>query len=352
MREYYVLFLLALLGALIVSTLATPLVRAFALRWGAMDVPGDRKIHTSPIPRLGGLAIWVGLWAAALLGARFLPADSVLKPSSTLPELGAIFGGATVILLVGMADDRRGSMTPFTKVAGQIVACSVLVALGIHLTAFGTLWIDVPLTYLWVIGLTNALNLLDNMDGLSAGATSIAGAFFFVLAVLNGQILVALLATALVGSCLGFLIYNYNPASIFMGDSGSLSLGFMLSVLGIKLQIHNSQHLSFFIAALVLSVPIFDTAFVVWRRITEGRRITQGGKDHTSHRLVILGMNQKQAVWALYGASFLSGITALVAAQGSRWMALTIVIPMGTAIVGAGWFLARVQTVNPSRQQL
>jgi UDP-GlcNAc:undecaprenyl-phosphate/decaprenyl-phosphate GlcNAc-1-phosphate transferase len=252
-----------------------------------------------------------------------------------------------VILLVGMTDDRSGGMTPLAKLTGQIVACSVLVAFGIHVTAFGVLWVDVPLTYLWVIGLTNALNLLDNMDGLSAGATSIAGAFFFLLAVLNGQILVALLAAALVGSCLGFLIYNYNPASIFMGDTGSLSLGFILSVLGVKLQIHNAQHLSFIIAALVLSVPIFDTGFVVWRRISEGRRITQGGKDHTSHRLVLLGFNQKQAVWALYGASFLAGMAALIAAQGSRWMALSIMVPVGAAVTFAGWFLARIQTVSP-----
>lgn len=352
MRQYYVLFLVALLGALIVSTVATPFVRAFAMRWGAMDVPGERKIHTSPIPRLGGLAIWIGVWLAALVTAHSVPSDNVLTPASTLPDLAAIFGGATVILLVGMTDDRRGGMTPLAKIAGQIVACSVLLTFGIHLTAFDTPWIDIPLTYLWVLGLTNALNLLDNMDGLSAGATSIAGAFFFLLAVLNGQILVALLAAALVGSCLGFLIYNYNPASIFMGDTGSLFLGFILSVLGIKLQIHNAQHLSFLVAALVLSVPIFDTAFVVWRRITEGRRVTQGAKDHTSHRLVLLGLNQKQAVWALYGASFLGGLAALVAAQGSRWMALTIMLPVGMAAILAGWFLARIETGSPSRQVL
>jgi UDP-GlcNAc:undecaprenyl-phosphate GlcNAc-1-phosphate transferase len=349
MREYFFLFIVALVGSLILSTLATPLVRGLAIRWGAIDKPDERKIHLAPIPRLGGLAIWIGLWVAALLTTRSIPTDRVLSPSSSLPELASIFGGATIILLVGMADDRRGHMTPLTKLAGQFVASSVLIAAGMRMIVFGVGWLDIPLTYLWVIGLTNALNLLDNMDGLSAGATSIAGAFFFVLAVLNGQILVALLAAALVGSCLGFLIYNYNPASIFMGDSGSLSLGFILAVLGMKLQIHNSQNLSFVIAGLVLSVPIFDTAFVVWRRVSEGRRITQGGTDHTSHRLVVLGLNQKQAVWALYGASFLSGLAALAASEGSGLIALSIMVPVAMAMVWAGVFLARVDT-PPARQ--
>jgi UDP-GlcNAc:undecaprenyl-phosphate GlcNAc-1-phosphate transferase len=350
MRQYYLLFLIAFVGALVLSTVATPLVRALAVRWGAVDKPGERKIHTAPIPLLGGLAIWIGLWTAALFAARSLPSDSVLLPSASLPELSAIFAGATAILLVGLVDDRRGGMAPFWKLLAQFVAATILVTVaGIHLTAFGIAWLDIPLTYLWVIGLSNALNLLDNMDGLSAGAASIAGAFFLLLAALNGQILVALLAAALVGSCLGFLIYNYNPASIFMGDTGSLSLGFILSVLGIKLQIHNSQNLSFLIATLVLSVPIFDTAFVVWRRWSEGRRIMQGAKDHTSHRLLHLGLNQRQAVWALYGASFLSGLTALVASQGSRWLVLTIMVPVALAVCFAAWLLARVEAVGPQQ---
>ena len=348
MNQYYIFFLLAFVGALVVSSAATPFVRTLAVRWGVMDQPGERKVHSSPMPRLGGLAIWLGLWAASLLAVRFIPTDALVNPSSSVPELGAVFGGGTVILLVGMTDDRRGGMAPITKLAGQVVACTVLLTLGLRVVAFGVAWIDVPLTYLWVIGLTNALNLLDNMDGLSAGATSIAGAFFFLLAVLNGQILVALLAAALVGSCLGFLVYNYNPASIFMGDTGSLTLGFVLAVLGMKLQIHGATRLSFLIAALVLSVPIFDTAFVVWCRVRGGRRIMQGGKDHTSHRLVKLGLNQKQAVWALYGASFLAGLSALIAAQGSRWLVLTILVPVGVAAVFAGRFLSRAETASAS----
>lgn len=350
MSQYYIFFLLALVGALVVSTLSTPVVRTLAVRWGVMDQPAERKLHSSPIPRLGGLAIWLGLWAAALLAVRSIPADALLAPSSSMPELGAIFGGGTVILLVGVLDDRLGGMSPLVKLAGQIGACIILLALGMRMAAFGSDWLDVPLTLLWVVGLTNALNLLDNMDGLSAGATSIAGAFFLLLALINGQILVGLLAAALVGSCLGFLIYNYNPASIFMGDSGSLTLGFLLAVLGMKLQVHNGSIPSFLIAVLVLSVPIFDTAFVVWRRITEGRRITQGGKDHTSHRLVGLGLNQKQAVWALYGASFLAGLAALLAAQGSSWMVFAIMFPVGVAAVWAGRFLSRAEPAGATSQ--
>jgi UDP-GlcNAc:undecaprenyl-phosphate GlcNAc-1-phosphate transferase len=300
-----------------------------------MDKPNERKIHLSPVPRLGGLAIWLALWTSALAAIRLLPGDKTVVPASTIPELAAIFGAASVILLVGMTDDRRGGMTPLAKLAGQFVACTVLIVFGIKLAVFGVIWIDVPLTFLWVMGLTNALNLLDNMDGLSAGATTIAGGFFLLLAGLNGQVLVALLAAALVGACLGFLIYNYNPASIFMGDSGSL-------------QIHNAHNLSFMIAALVLSVPIFDTSFVIWRRMSEGRRLTQGGKDHTSHRLVKLGLNQKQAVWALYGLSFLGGLTALVVSEGSRWMLLLMAMPFAALILAAGWLLATVDIQSAS----
>jgi UDP-GlcNAc:undecaprenyl-phosphate GlcNAc-1-phosphate transferase len=342
-QQYVGLFLLVLVGALVLSTVLTPLVRAFAVRWGVIDEPGERKIHSSPIPRLGGLAIWLGLWTAALLAVRYVSFGTSLNPPTTLPELGGIFAGATFILAVGMTDDRRSGMTPLAKLLGEFAACSILIAFGIRLTVFHLGWIDIPVTYLWVLGLTNALNLLDNMDGLSAGASLIAAAFFFLLAMLNGQVLVALLAAAVAGSCLGFLVYNYNPASIFMGDSGSLSLGFMLAVLGMKLQIHHTPELSFLIAALVLSVPIFDTAFVVWRRLRDGRRITQGGKDHTSHRLVNLGLNQKQAVWALYGASFLAGVVGLIASEVSRVAVVSIVLPFGVLALGAAWFLARVE---------
>ncbi len=342
MRPYFVLLVLALLGALVISTALTPVVRRLAVGWGTMDNPSERKIHASPIPRLGGLAIWLALWIAALASVRFIPGGTTMDPTSTLPELAGIFAAATVIMLVGITDDRRGEMSPATKLVFQFVACTILVVLHVKLTVFGVQAVDIALTYLWVLGLTNALNLLDNMDGLSAGATSIAGAFFLLLAGLNGQVLVALLAAALVGSCLGFLIYNYNPASIFMGDSGSLSLGFMLAVLGMKLQIHNSQNLSIVIAALVLSLPIFDTAFVVWRRLSDGRRITQGGKDHTSHRLVKLGLNQREAVWALYGLSFLGGVTALVVSQGNRLMLLAAALPFACVVLCAGWVLARV----------
>ncbi|MBV9119357.1 MAG: undecaprenyl/decaprenyl-phosphate alpha-N-acetylglucosaminyl 1-phosphate transferase, partial [Chloroflexi bacterium] len=282
--------------------------------------------------------------AAALIAANALPPDARLVPFAGVPELAAIFAATTVILAVGMTDDRRGEMTPLTKLIFQFAATTILIIFGIRLSIFGHRWIDLPLTYLWVLGLTNALNLLDNMDGLTAGAAAIASTFFFLLAVLNSQILVALLAAALVGACLGFLVYNYNPASIFMGDSGSLSLGFLLAVLSMKLQIHNSQNLSFLIAALVLSVPIFDTGFVTWRRLSEGRRITQGGKDHTSHRLLKLGLNQKQAVWSLYGASFLAGMAALIISQGSRITVLFIIVPFAAVVVIAALLLSRVKT--------
>ena len=343
MQQYFILFLGALLGALAVSAIATPAVRALAPRWGAMDKPGERKIHASPIPRLGGLAIWIALWASALVVLRMVPSDATLRASGSLPELACILGGATIILFLGLTDDSRGEMRPLTKLVGEFVATTVLVAFGIRLRPFGIAALDIPLTYLWVMGLTNALNLLDNMDGLSAGAASIASTFIFLLAVQNGQALVALLAAALIGACLGFLIYNYNPATIFMGDTGSLTLGFMLAVLGMKLQIHDSAERSIITAALVLVVPIFDTTFVMWRRLSEGRRVMQGGKDHTSHRLVNLGLNQRQAVWALYIACFVAGVAALIASQVPPTLVVTEIVALAVVVIGAGTFLGRVR---------
>ncbi|MGH2364755.1 MAG: MraY family glycosyltransferase [Chloroflexota bacterium] len=344
MRAFYVAFLLVFLGALAGSAMLTPAVRWLAVRWGAMDQPNHRKIHSSPVPRLGGLAIWLALWASALLVVRLTPAGEIVSPFGALPDLSAIFAAATVILLLGVADDRRGRMGPWTKLTGQFAACTILVAFGIRFTLFHTPWLDVPLTYLWVLGLTNALNLLDNMDGLSAGVSSIAAGFFFLLAVLNGQILVGLLAIAVVGSCLGFLVYNYNPASIFMGDSGALSLGFILAVISIKLDIGNSSNLSFLIAAVVLALPIFDTSFVTWRRLREGRAVAEGGKDHTSHRLLTLGLEQRQAVWILYAASFVAGLIALLISQGNMTTVLAVLIPFALSIFLAGVYLARVPT--------
>ncbi|MDE3077053.1 MAG: undecaprenyl/decaprenyl-phosphate alpha-N-acetylglucosaminyl 1-phosphate transferase, partial [Chloroflexota bacterium] len=166
MQSYYVLFLVVFLGALFGSAALTPFVRWFAVRWGAMDLPNHRKVHSSPIPRLGGLAIWLAVWVSALLAARSVPGDHRVAPQSALPELAAIFAAASVILVVGMADDRRGRMGPATKLIGQFVACSILVTFQIRLHVFGSAWVDVPRTSLWVLGLTNALNLLDNMDGL------------------------------------------------------------------------------------------------------------------------------------------------------------------------------------------
>ncbi|HUZ76978.1 MAG TPA: MraY family glycosyltransferase [Chloroflexota bacterium] len=344
MKDFYVVFLLVFLGALAGAALLTPAVRWLAVRWGAMDEPNHRKIHSSPIPRLGGLAIWLALWASALLVVRVTRPGKVISPTSALPDLSAIFAAATVILLLGVADDRRGRMGPWTKLTGQFVACTILVAFGIRFNLFHILWLDLPLTYLWVLGLTNALNLLDNMDGLSAGVASIAAGFFFLLAVFNGQILVALLAIALVGSCLGFLLYNYNPASIFMGDSGALSLGFILAVISMKLDVGNSSNLSFVIAALVLALPIFDTSFVTWRRLREGRRVSQGAMDHTSHRLLTLGLEQRQAVWILYAASFVAGLIALLISQGNMTTVLAVLIPFALSILLAGVYLARVPT--------
>jgi UDP-GlcNAc:undecaprenyl-phosphate/decaprenyl-phosphate GlcNAc-1-phosphate transferase len=217
--------ILIFLTALTFSVLATPLARRLALRTGVVDVPNARKVHAAPVPLLGGAAMYAGFMVAlVLLGDR-----------SYVRELVGIVLGATLVSLFGLADDRWG-MHAYLKLGGQLLAGVVLILGGTQVRLFEPAWLNWAITLLWVVGITNALNLLDNMDGLSAGVTTVAAAFFLLLAAMSGQYLVGAMAAALVGACVGFLRYNLNPATIFMGDTGALFLGFLLAALAIKLR--------------------------------------------------------------------------------------------------------------------
>ena len=296
-------FIAAVAG--LIAFVATPLTLVVARRLGFTDEPGPHKLHLAPIPVLGGVAIW-----AAVISALIVFGDS-----REFSELAAIVMGATLIALVGLIDDRVG-LGPFGKVCGQVVAGTLLVLGGVHTSLFGSIWMDGLLTMFWVVAITNAINLLDNMDGLAAGVSAAAAGSFLLLAALNGQVLVASLAASIVGACLGFLFYNFQPAVTFMGDTGSMMLGFALSVLGIKLTFPGiSRELTWIVPVLVLGVPVFDTVLVVVSRWRRGLSWWKGGMDHTSHRLVRLGLSHRRVVLALYVVTITLGLASVLIAH-------------------------------------
>ncbi len=306
----------------------TPLSRAVALRLGVVDQPNQRKLHRAPTPLMGGLAIFVGFALALLLFST--PAFMI--------EFGAVLIGALFIALVGLWDDRyelgiRG------KLIAEIAAACLLIAAGVQIRLFDLPLIDFPLTILWVVAVTNAVNFLDNMDGLAAGLSAIAAGFFMLIAYNEGLTLVSALAAALCGSAFGFLIYNFSPASTFMGDMGALLLGFVLAVVGIKIEF-GAQPLSvtWMVPLFVLALPLFDLVLVVVTRISEGRSPGQAGKDHTSHRLISLGLNQRGTLAALYAFCLLAGINALYISVAPPAYAFTAGM-IGFALLGVLFIL-------------
>jgi UDP-GlcNAc:undecaprenyl-phosphate GlcNAc-1-phosphate transferase len=301
-------FMLIFASALVMAIGGTPLVRRIALRLGVIDQPNARKIHVNPIPLLGGLAIYGAFIAALLLfGSRY-----------GLNELVGILVGASLMSFLGMWDDRR-SLSPLLKLAGQFVAASILVLSGVYVGTFPWEALNIALTLIWVVVVTNAMNLLDNMDGLSGGVGAVAAVFFLLLAAMNDQYLVGALSAALVGACLGFLVYNFNPASIFMGDAGSLFLGFILAAVAIKLRFPEGvQIVTWMVPVLILGLPLFDTALVIVSRLRRGYNpLTTPGKDHVSHRLVALGYTRREAVLICYLICAGLGVIALFVTQAS-----------------------------------
>jgi UDP-GlcNAc:undecaprenyl-phosphate GlcNAc-1-phosphate transferase len=333
-------FMLIFASALVMAIGGTPLVRRIALRLGVIDQPNARKIHVNPIPLLGGLAIYGAFIAALLLfGSRF-----------RLNELVGILVGASLMSFLGMWDDRR-SLSPFLKLAGQFLAASILVLSGVYVGTFPWEALNVALTLIWVVVVTNAMNLLDNMDGLSGGVGAVAAIFFLLLAAMNDQYLVGALSAALVGACLGFLVYNFNPASIFMGDAGSLFLGFILAAVAIKLRFPEGvQIVTWMVPVLILGLPLFDTTMVIVSRLRRGYNpLTTPGKDHVSHRLVAMGYTRREAVLTCYLICAGLGVIALFVTQASI---LEGYIVAGIMAVVALIALLRMERVDYPGKQL
>ncbi len=321
--------LLIFLTALTFSILGTPVARRLALHAGVVDAPNARKIHGAPVPLLGGAAIYAAFVLALIVGGdRFY-----------IRELVGILLGATLVSLFGLADDRWG-LHAYLKLGGQLLAGVVLIVGGTQVQLFVQPWLNWTFTLLWVVGISNAFNLLDNMDGLSGGIATVVATFFLLLAALSGQFLVGTLAAALIGACVGFLRYNLNPATIFMGDTGSLFLGFLLAALGIKLRFpSNVPWVTWLVPVCVLALPIFDTSLVFVSRLRHGLNpLTTPGKDHLSHRLVALGLTRREAVLTCYLVSGACGMVAIYIAQArfpDAYVAAALLVL--TAIWGVVW---------------
>lgn len=308
----------------------TPLTRRLARQIGLVDSPKAHKFHRKPTPLMGGLAIYLGFVVALLLAWR------AWDDSAYLLEFSVIIVGATFLAILGFVDDRK-VLSPGMKTLGQLsVAIAVMIA-GVRVDLFNSSF-DWLITLFWIIGIINAINFLDNMDGLAAGVSAIVAGFIFVIAANQGQELVSALAGALCGAAIGFLLYNFNPASTFMGDLGSLVLGFVLAVLGIKLRfLSQPLTVSWLIPIMVFAIPIFDTTLVTFTRLRERRSPMQGGKDHTSHRLVYLGLSARAAVIVIYIMTGICGGAALIAS-----LAPPNIVPVIAAVLAATGLIAFV----------
>ncbi len=336
----------AFAGSLIVAWVLTPLVLKVAIARQVLDVPDERKAQTSPVPYLGGLAIVAGFSAMCLAAAALDRGPTVIR------ELAILLGIGLVLAMMGLVDDLRGGLSPVIRLVLEIAAGIAVWATGSGAELTAGPVVNLLVTVLWVVGITNAFNLLDNMDGLSAGVAALAGLSFCLIAGLNGQFLVAALAAGVAGCATGFLRHNFHPAKIYMGDAGSLFLGFLLAVLGLKLTLTGTPSVvALFVPLLVLGVPVFDTTLVTWQRLVHGRSPMQGGRDHASHRLVWVGIPVPVAVCLLYAATIALGWLAVLLARldvTSGLLLVAFVLTVGTFLMG---LLAAVPVYDNSRQR-
>jgi UDP-GlcNAc:undecaprenyl-phosphate/decaprenyl-phosphate GlcNAc-1-phosphate transferase len=292
---------LGLLAAFALAVVSTLVTRAMARRFGAVDHPRADRWHHRATPTLGGVAIALGFSVPVLAVAP-------------LQEVGPVLALALLATLLGLADDFR-HLTPAAKLVGQTVLAAGALAAGCRLGWIGSPVADSLLTLLWLVGLTNAFNLLDNMDGLAAGVALIGASAVLMLAIAHGRSWDVVMLAAYIGATAGFLVFNFPPASIFMGDAGSLFLGFTLALLAVRpgVGLASGGPAAAVVPLAILSVPIFDTTLVVLVRFMGGRRILAGGRDHSSHRLVAMGLSERGAILALYacaGFGAIAGVSA------------------------------------------
>ena len=332
--------LLGFIVAFLASCGLTVPIRRIAWQWGFVDVPNARKIHHSPTPLLGGVAIYLGT-VLALIGFVESPASG---------QIFGILAASTLLLIVGILDDRHLLHHQIKLFVAMPLAAVMLVVMGVK-THVGSAFlsaplgpiVDIGLTIFWVVGTTASYNIFDHMDGLASGITAIASAFFAILALREGQVWLGTLALALLGSSLGFLLWNFNPAKIFMGDGGAMFLGFMVATLGLELRLHHMPDTtSWIVPELLLIVPLFDTTLVSISRARRGLiPFASPGKDHTAHRLANAGLGQRGAVLALYSVGIASGLFALLVSGTPAALFEGLAVVVALAALAAVFWLER-----------
>ncbi len=319
--------ILLFFGALVVAIAVTPISKWLAPHIGVIARPRARDVHTEPVPKLGGVAILFGVMAVAL----------VLGNRLEFQQLAAIVIAAALMSFLGLVDDRF-NLNAYIKLIVQLAAGVFVWYFGVRISLFANPVLDAAITVLWIVGITNAMNFQDNMDGLLAGISAVMSAFFLVLSIINGQYLVGLLSAAMLGACLGFLVWNLNPATVFMGDSGSMFLGFMLACIAIKLRfLGQSPNVSWLVPMIVMALPLFDMTLVVVSRLRRGKNpLTTPGKDHTSHRISNHGYSRREAVLILYLVCGALGIVAIIASVAN---VLANIMIAGALVLFGGYML-------------
>ena len=332
----YALLAMVIAGA--VSLAATPLVKMLAGKVGAVDVPKDnRRLHDHPIPRLGGLAIFLGFMIAVLL---LIPLDTAKK---------GMLLGAVIIVILGVFDDIY-ALPALPKFVVQIVAALIATLAGNRIEVLSNPnifsdnptwvlgWLSVPVTVIWIVAITNAVNLIDGLDGLACGVSTISSVIMLVIALMVSELDVAMMMGALAGACIGFLPYNFNPAKIFMGDTGATFLGYIMATVSVQGMFKMYNLISFVAPFLMLGLPIFDVCFAVIRRVSKGQSPMKPDRSHVHHRLIDMGLSQKQTVGVLYVISAILGLSAVVLTASGALKAIVFLLAM--AVVGfAVWHI-------------
>ncbi len=326
---------LAFFIAIGVVLILTPGVILLARVTGAVDQPDARKVHTVPIPRIGGIGIYLAFMSAIAFVTAITPFQG-----ETLRTITGLLISGTLMFLVGIIDDYK-NLPAKIKLLGQIIAAGVLVVgydvrVDFITNPFGDYiyleWLAVPATLFWLVGLTNTVNLIDGLDGLAAGVSALAAATIFLVAMEQNFFLITIFMAAIAGAAFGFLFYNTNPARIFMGDSGSLFLGFMLASISIIGAVKSAATIALIVPILALGIPIFDTTFAILRRFIGGQPIFKPDKGHLHHRLLKLGFTQRQAVFLMYVISAILGLSAIALTEVNSTIAIMILIAVVISI--------------------
>jgi len=310
-----VLFLIALLLALII----TPIFRLIAEKLEIIDRPSERKMHKAPIPVGGGVAIYLSFFVTILVATIMFPLSGQTFTPRDMSILFSLFLGGTLTMLVGLIDDIL-NMPPKVKLLCQIIIGLIVISFGVSITFiknplggffYFPHWLSIIVTLFWIVGIMNAINLLDGLDGLLAGVSTISATIFFIVAMMKGQILVAILMAALAGATLGFLRYNFNPAQLFMGDTGSLFLGILFACLSVMGALKGTTTVALFVPVFIMGLPILDTLWAIVRRALKKQPIFKADKGHIHHRLMNLGLTQRQAVLIIYAINICFGLVGL-----------------------------------------